>query len=71
MAISLTKGQRVSLEKVAPGLEAVLVGLGWNINKTDTGSDFDLDVSVFMLGSDEKIVSDKHFIDVKKITFTK
>ena len=62
MSISLKKGERVSLEKVAPGLEAVLVGLGWNINKTDSGSDFDLDVSVFMLGSNEKIVSDKHFI---------
>ncbi len=62
MSISLKKGERVSLEKVAPCLEAVLVGLGWNINKTDSGSDFDLDVSVFMLGSNEKIVSDKHFI---------
>ena len=62
MAISLQKGRRVSLEKVSPGLEAVLVGLGWDINRTDSGSDFDLDTSVFMLGSDEKIISDKHFV---------
>ncbi|MDJ0648610.1 MAG: TerD family protein [Xenococcaceae cyanobacterium MO_188.B19] len=62
MAISLTKGQRVSLEKVAPGLEAVLVGLGWDVNVTDSGHDFDLDASVFMLGSNGKILSEKHFV---------
>ncbi len=62
MPISLTKGQRISLEKVAPGLEAVLVGLGWDINKTDSGTDFDLDASVFMLGSDDKIITEKHLI---------
>lgn len=62
MGISLQKGERISLEKVAPGLEAVVVGLGWDINRTDSGGDFDLDASVFMLGSNEKIVSEKHFI---------
>ena len=62
MAISLQKGQRVSLEKVAPGLEAVLVGLGWDTNKTDSGFDFDLDASVFLLGSNEKIISEQHFV---------
>ena len=62
MPISLTKGQRISLEKVAPGLEAVLVGLGWDINKTDSGTDFDLDASVFLLGSNDKILTEKHLI---------
>ncbi|PSO49266.1 MAG: chemical-damaging agent resistance protein C [Cyanobacteria bacterium SW_9_44_58] len=62
MGISLEKGQRVSLEKVSPGLEAVFVGLGWDVNKTDTGSDFDLDTSVFLLGENEKLVSDNHLI---------
>ena len=62
MPISLQKGQRVSLEKVAPGLEAVLVGLGWDVNRTDSGNDFDLDASVFLLGSNEKILSEKHFV---------
>jgi len=62
MAVSLTKGQRVSLEKVAPGLSAVFVGLGWDVKATDTGSDFDLDSSVFLLGANEKLISDKHFI---------
>ncbi|YAI81823.1 MAG: TerD family protein [cyanobacterium endosymbiont of Rhopalodia sterrenbergii] len=62
MAISLSKGQRISLEKVSPGLEAVLVGLGWDIKTVDTGFDFDIDVSVFMLGGNEKLPSDSHFI---------
>jgi tellurium resistance protein TerD len=40
----------------------VFVGLGWDIKATDTGFDFDLDASAFMLGSNEKLISDKHFI---------
>ncbi|TRU80993.1 MAG: TerD family protein [Microcystis novacekii Mn_MB_F_20050700_S1] len=62
MAVSLTKGQRVSLEKVSPGLSEVFVGLGWDVNATDTGFDFDLDSSVFLLGANEKLISDQHFI---------
>ncbi len=62
MGISLQKGQRVSLEKVSPGLEAVFVGLGWDVNQTDTGSDFDLDTSVFLLGNDETLISDNHLV---------
>lgn len=62
MGISLQKGQRVSLEKVSPGLEAVFVGLGWDVNQTDSRSDFDLDTSVFLLGSDERLISDNHLV---------
>ncbi len=62
MAVSLSKGQKVSLEKVAPGLVAAFVGLGWDVKVTDTGTDFDLDSSVFLLGANDKLVSDKHFI---------
>lgn len=62
MAISLQKGQRVSLDKVAPGLTAAFIGLGWDTNVTDTGGSFDLDASVFLLNSNEKLISDEHFI---------
>lgn len=62
MGISLQKGQRISLAKVAPSLVAGFIGLGWDVNLTDTGGDFDLDVSVFLLGDNEKLVSDQHFI---------
>jgi tellurium resistance protein TerD len=62
MAVNLTKGQRISLEKVAPGLSEIFVGLGWDTNVTDTGQDFDIDSSIFLLDSTEKLVSDQHFI---------
>lgn len=62
MAVSLSKGGRVSLSKEAPGLKNIKVGLGWDANATDTGAQFDLDASLFMLGADGKVVSDAHFI---------
>jgi tellurium resistance protein TerD len=68
MAISLQKGQRVSLDKVAPGLTAAFIGLGWDTNVTDTGYDFDLDTSVFLLNSKEKLISDEHFIFYNNLT---
>lgn len=62
MAINLGKGQKISLEKEAPGLKKVIVGLGWDTKSGDTGVDFDLDASCFMLGENNKIISDNHFI---------
>ncbi|MGM9998502.1 MAG: TerD family protein [Candidatus Bruticola sp.] len=59
MAISLRKGDRISLSK---GLEKVRACLGWDTNKYDGGSDFDLDASVFMLGANGKVTSDQDFI---------
>lgn len=68
MAISLSKGQRVSLDKVAPGLTAAFIGLGWDVNPTDTGVNFDLDTSVFLLNNQEKLISDEHFIFYNNLT---
>ncbi len=68
MAVSLKKGQRVSLDKVAPGLNAGFIGLGWDVNVTDTGNDFDLDASVFLLNTNEKLISDEHFIFYNNLT---
>ena len=62
MAINLSKGQRISLEKVSPGLKQIFIGLGWDINVTDTGSDFDIDASLFLVDGSEKLLSDQHFI---------
>ncbi|HDZ53426.1 hypothetical protein LCGC14_0043710 [marine sediment metagenome] len=61
MGVSLSKGANVSLTKEASGLTAILVGLGWDARATD-GKDFDLDASVFMVGADGKVLSDKGFI---------
>ena len=68
MAVNLSKGQRISLDKIAPGLTEVFVGLGWDINVTDSGQDFDIDASVFLLGSNEKLLSDNHFIFYNNLT---
>ena len=68
MGISLAKGERISLEKVSPGLTEAVVGLGWDLNPTDSGQDFDLDGSLFILGSDERLISDKHFIFYNNLT---
>lgn len=68
MAVNLSKGQRISLEKVAPGLTEVFVGLGWDTKVTDSGHDFDIDASVFILGSNEKLLSDNHLIFYNNLT---
>ena len=68
MVVSLAKGQRVSLEKVAPGLTEIFVGLGWDTKVTDGGFDYDLDASLFLLGSNEKLISDNHFIFYNNLT---
>lgn len=62
MPINLSKGQKISLEKESPGLTNAIIGLGWDTKKADTGSDFDLDASVFLLGANDKLVSDAHFV---------
>jgi tellurium resistance protein TerD len=62
MGIDLTKGARIDLSKEAPGLEKVRIGLGWNPNVTDTGTSFDLDVSIFMINEDGKIPAEKFFV---------
>lgn len=57
MAINLQKGQRESIN--APKFT---IGLGWDTNSSSTGTGFDLDASVFVLGENKKLLSDSHFI---------
>ena len=61
MGVSLSKGGNVSLSKEAPGLAAVLVGLGWDV-RTTSGADFDLDASALMVDTNNKILGDSYFI---------
>lgn len=61
MSVTLTKGGNVSLSKQAPGLTAVVVGLGWD-PRTTTGADFDLDASAIMLDMNGRVLSDSHFV---------
>ena len=53
MAINLQKGQREAIN--APKF---IIGLGWDTNSTSTGTAFDLDASVFVLGENRKLLSD-------------
>lgn len=60
MAISLSKGGNVNLSKEVPGLNKVVVGLGWDARATD-GAGFDLDASGFLVKLDGKVRSDSDF----------
>ena len=57
MAINLQTGHRESIN--AP---KITVGLGWDTKSSTTGTDFDLDASVFILGENKKLLSDSHFV---------
>jgi tellurium resistance protein TerD len=61
MAISLQKGGNVNLSKEAPGLNKMVVGLGWDLRSTD-GAAFDLDGAIFMLNNAGKVRSDADFV---------
>lgn len=59
MAVNLSKGQRVSLDK---GIVKAMIGLGWDTNQYDGGYDFDLDACAFLLGANGKVINDEDFI---------
>jgi tellurium resistance protein TerD len=67
VSVSLSKGGNVSLTKMAPGLTAVSVGLGWDL-RTTTGTDFDLDASALLCGADGKVIDDAHFVFFNNLT---
>ena len=62
MPVNLSKGQKVSLTKGNPGLQQVMVGLGWDVNQFDTGGDFDLDSAAFLLGENGKVADSGDFV---------
>ena len=57
MAINLQKGQRENID--APKFT---IGLGWDTNNSSTGTSFDLDASLFLLGDNKKLLSDENFV---------
>ncbi len=68
MPINLTKGQKVDLTKGNPGLKKIMVGLGWDVNAFDSGADFDLDASAFLLDENGKCPTEKEFIFYGNLT---
>ena len=61
MAIQLEKRKPISIAKAQPGLNHIIAGLGWD-PATVNGHSVDLDLSLFMLGADGKLVADEYFI---------
>lgn len=66
MALSLKKGEKISLSKTAAangsaGLKKLRVGLGWDVRATD-GAEFDLDASAFLLKGDGKVRGDHDMV---------
>ena len=68
MPVNLQKGQKVSLTKDNPGLNNVIVGIGWDINRFDTGGDFDLDSAAFMLTDAGRVSNQDDFIFFGNLT---
>ena len=62
MAVSLSKGQKVDLTKSNPTLKIAVVCLGWDTNKYDGGSGFDLDAAAFLTDGGGKVKSDGDFV---------
>lgn len=67
MSVNLSKGGKISLSKAASqsgvaSLTKVVVGLGWDVNRYDTGADADLDASAFLCKADGKVRNDNDFI---------
>ena len=65
MAVNLSKGQRVSLDK---SVTMARIGLGWDTNRYDGGQDFDLDACVFLLGANGKVLKDEDFVFYNNLT---
>lgn len=56
----LQKGQKVSLSQLAPALEQVDVGLGWDLAPGSHG--YELDVEAFLLGPEGRVPGDDWFV---------
>ncbi len=68
MGVSLAKGQKVDLTKGNPGLSKIIIGLGWDTNKYDGASNFDLDAAAFLLQENGKVKSDDDFVFYNNLT---
>lgn len=62
MAVRLSKGQKVDLTKSNPNLKEIIVGLGWAANSSANSSNFDLDASAFLIGSNGKVKDENDLV---------
>lgn len=81
MTINLQKGQKIDLTKGKPGLNTVMVGLGWDEKKSKNGgflnalfggntsaANFDCDASVIMLDANEKLTKKENLVYFGNLT---
>jgi stress response protein SCP2 len=66
MGVSLRKGQKFSLSKINASLDNIMVGLGWDVTQ-QSSIPHDLDVQVFMLGANDKVIGDDWFVFYNKL----
>ena len=55
--INLVKGQNANLN-----METFHIGLGWDVQEDNSGYDFDLDVSAFMLGPNRRLIDERYLV---------
>lgn len=55
------KGETLNISAAAPGINSVMIGLGWDVIGFDTGA-ADLDASVFLLNKDDETRQDDDFV---------
>lgn len=60
-AVILAKGGNVNLTKTIPGLTKFKIGAGWDPRRTP-GSEFDLDLSAFLVKADGKVRGSGDFV---------
>uniref|UniRef100_A0ACD5GPG0 TerD family protein n=1 Tax=Desertifilum tharense IPPAS B-1220 TaxID=1781255 RepID=A0ACD5GPG0_9CYAN len=57
MGVQLVAGERFNLIQASPGLQKIAIALGWNVP-----SQYEMDVSAFMLGEEGKLPNDQYFV---------
>lgn len=62
MPVNLKKGQKVDITKGNAGLNKLLIGMGWDVNRYDSGNEFDLDTMAYLLGANGKVTNDGDFV---------
>ncbi len=62
MGVSLQKGQKVSINKGNPSAQKFMVGIGWDLNRYDTGGAFDLDSVAFLITESGKVSKQEDFV---------
>lgn len=61
MAIQLEKRKPISIIQDQPGLNHIIAGLGWDPSIVN-GHEVDLDLSLFMLAENGKLLADEYFV---------